>query len=206
MYLRFKLSYRDVEDLLAERGIEVTYETIRRWVMVFGPMIARRLRAQRPKPHRRWHLDEIFVRIGGRQMYLWRAVDAEGEVLEVLVQARRDACAAAKLMRKLLRRQGILPDAWVTDKCRAYGAALHHLGLGSAKHITARRQNNRAESSHVPIRPSSGLTRGSRGGQSRSRWPWIAGSSPAMTGIVVRRMTSYRRRSFVRGDAGAGLA
>ncbi len=79
MYLRFTLSFRDVEDLLAERGIEVSYETIRRWVVVFGPAIARRLRARRPIPHRRWHLDEVFVRIGGRQMYLWRAVDAEGE-------------------------------------------------------------------------------------------------------------------------------
>src|SRR5215210_312398 len=89
MYLRFTLSYRDVEDLLAERGIEVSYETVRRLVLTFGPVIARRLRAQRPKPHGRWHLDEMFVRIGGRQMYLWRAVDAEGEVLDVLLQARR---------------------------------------------------------------------------------------------------------------------
>jgi transposase-like protein len=115
MYLRFTLSYRDVEDLLAERGVEVSYETIRRWVTTFGPVIACRLRAQRPVPHRRWHLDEMFVRIGGKQMYLWRAVDAEGEVLEVLVQARRDAVAARKLIRKLLRKQGIAPTAWVTD-------------------------------------------------------------------------------------------
>src|SRR3954454_4602269 len=109
MYLRFTLSFRDVEDLLAERGIEVSYETIRRWVMAFGPAIARRLRAHRPMPHRRWHLDEMFVRIGGRQMYLWRAVDAEGEVLDVLVQAKRDTAAARKLMRKLLKKQGIAP-------------------------------------------------------------------------------------------------
>ncbi|TSD82211.1 IS6 family transposase, partial [Mycobacterium sp. KBS0706] len=99
MYLRFTLSYRDVEDLLTERGIEVSYETVRRWVSAFGPVIARRLRAQRPVPHRRWHLDEMFVRIGGKPMYLWRTVDAEGEVLEVLVQARRDAAAARRLMR-----------------------------------------------------------------------------------------------------------
>src|SRR5215471_7879140 len=85
LYLRFTLSYRDVEDLLAERGIAVSYETIRRWVLTFGPRIARRLRARRPVPHRRWHLDEMFIRIAGKQMYLWRAVDAEGEVLEVLV-------------------------------------------------------------------------------------------------------------------------
>ena len=86
MYLRFTLSYREVEDLLAERGIQVSYETVRRWVHVFGPGIARRLRARRPRPHGRWHLDEMFIRIDGKQMYLWRAVDAEGEVLDVLLQ------------------------------------------------------------------------------------------------------------------------
>jgi transposase-like protein len=99
MYLRFTLSYRDVEDLLAERGIEVSYESIRCWVLTFGPMIARRLRARRPKPHSRWHLDEMFVRIGGKQMYLWRAVDAEGETLDVLLQAKRDKSAALGIKR-----------------------------------------------------------------------------------------------------------
>jgi putative transposase len=116
LYLRFTLSYRDVEELLAERGITVSYETIRRWVTTFGPQIAGRLRARRPVPHRRWHLDEMFVRIGGKQMYLWRAVDAEGEVLEVLVRAHRDHRAAAKLMRKLLKRQGLGPIEWVSRR------------------------------------------------------------------------------------------
>jgi transposase-like protein len=96
LYLRFTLSYRDVEDLLAERGLEVTYETIRRWVLKFGSAIARRLRQQRPKPSSRWHLDEMVVRISGNQMYLWRAVDDEGEVLDILVQRRRDRTAARK--------------------------------------------------------------------------------------------------------------
>jgi putative transposase len=90
LYFRFTLSFRDVEELLAERGIDVSHETIRRWVAVFGPMIARRLRAMRPKPHTIWHLDEMFVSIGGKRMYLWRAVDAEGEVLDCLVQSRRN--------------------------------------------------------------------------------------------------------------------
>ena len=99
LYLRFTLSYRDVEELLAERGITVAYESIRRWVLTFGPAIARGLRARRPKPHGRWHLDEVFVRIDGKQMYLWRAVDAEGEVLDVLVQPKRDKHAAQLLMR-----------------------------------------------------------------------------------------------------------
>src|SRR4051794_504901 len=122
MYLRFTLSFRDVEELLAERGITVTYETVRRWVLTFGPVIARGLRARRPKPHGRWHLDEVFVQIAGRQMYLWRAVDAEGEVLDVLVQAKRDRRAAQKLMRKLLKKQGMAPDVWITDKYPSYGA------------------------------------------------------------------------------------
>jgi len=123
MYLRFTLSFRDVEELLAERGITVSHESIRRWVLAFGPTIARRLRTRRLKPHSRWHLDEMFIRVGGKQMYLWRAVDAEGEVLDVLLQAKRDTKAARKLMRKLLKRQGMAPDEWVTDKCPAYGAA-----------------------------------------------------------------------------------
>ena len=100
LYLRFTLSFRDVEELLAERGIDVSHETIRRWVAVFGPMIARRLRAMRPKPHTTWHLDEMFVSIGGKRMYLWRAVDAEGEVLDCLVQSRRNKQAALRLMRR----------------------------------------------------------------------------------------------------------
>ncbi len=152
MYLRFTLSFRDVEELLAERGILVTYETVRRWVLTFDPVIARRLRARRPKPHGRWHLDEMTVRISSKQMYLWRAVDAEGEVLDVLLQTKRDTKAARKLMRKLLKRQGMAPDEWVTDKNPAYGAALRELKLTRAAHTLRKRANNRAESSHVPVR------------------------------------------------------
>src|SRR5919107_5946980 len=94
LYLRFTLSYRDVEDLLAERGLEVSYETVRRWILKFGPAIARRLRHRRPKPSARWHLDEMAVCIAGKRMYLWRAGGDEGEVLDVLVQRRRDRHAA----------------------------------------------------------------------------------------------------------------
>jgi transposase-like protein len=106
LYLRFTLSYRDVEDLLAERGLDISYETVRSWVLKFGPVIVRR---RRPRPSDRWHLDEMVVRIAGERMYLWRAVDHEAEVLDMLVRRRRDTRAALRLMRKLLRKQGFAP-------------------------------------------------------------------------------------------------
>src|ERR1700676_1205708 len=99
LYVRFTLSYRDVEELLAERGLDISYETVRRWVLKFGPAIARRLRQRRPRPSNRWHLDGVVVRIAGKRMYLWRAVDHEGEVLDLLVRRRRDSRAALRLMR-----------------------------------------------------------------------------------------------------------
>jgi len=151
LYLRFNLSLREVEDLLAERGLDISYETVRRWVVKFGTAYARNLRRRRPTPHSRWHLDEMFVSIGGRRMYLWRAVDSEGEVLEIPVQPRRDKRAAKKLLRKLLRKQGVSPEAIVTDKLRSYSAALSNLGLEQC-HVTGGRLNNRSENSHQPVR------------------------------------------------------
>jgi transposase-like protein len=154
LYLRFTLSLRDVEKLLAERGIVVTYETVRVWVGRFRPLIAGRLRRRRGRPSNIWHLDEMLVKIAGRTMYLWRAVDSEGEVLDMLVQRRRDKRAALRLMRKLLKKRCMAPEELVTDRLRAYGAAARELGL-SAGHIQGKRKNNRAESSHVPIRRAS---------------------------------------------------
>src|SRR5215471_9481442 len=151
LYLRFTLSYRDVEELLAERGLDISYETVRCWVLKFGPMIARRLRRCRPRPSSRWHLDEMVVRIAGRQMYLWRAVDHEGEVLDMLVQRRRDTWAALRLMRKLLKKQGFVPKLLVTDKLRSYAAAFHRLRL-TCRHEQGLRANNRAENSHQAVR------------------------------------------------------
>src|SRR5712675_1451944 len=151
LYLRFTLSYRDVEDLLAERGLAVSYETVRRWVLKFGPAFSRRLRRSRPRPNDRWHLDEMVVRIAGKRMYLWRAVDHEGEVLDMLVQRRRAKRAALRLMRKLLRKQGFAPKLLVTDKLRSYGAAFHDLHL-TCRHEQGLRMNNRAENSHQIVR------------------------------------------------------
>lgn len=151
LYFRFSLSFRDVEDLLAERGVDVSYESVRRWCLKFGPAYAWKLRRCRPRPDGRWHLDEVFVSINGMQMYLWRAVDSEGEVLEILVQKRRDKKAAKKLLRKLLKKHGSAPSSVVTDKLRSYSAALRELGLAD-KHETGGRKNNRAENSHKPVR------------------------------------------------------
>ncbi len=151
LYLRFTLSYRDAEELLAERGIDVSYETIRRWVLKFGPMFARNLRRQRPRPSDQWHMDEMVVSIRGRRMYLWRAVDSEGEVLDLLVQPKRDKAAALKLMRRLLKKQGFAPRVLVTDKLGSYGSARRQLGL-TARHERGLRKNNRAENSHQPTR------------------------------------------------------
>src|SRR5271155_40425 len=151
LYLRFTLSFRDVEDLLAERGIMVSYETVRRWVNHFGPKIAVDLRKRRPKPNTTWHLDEVYLKIDGRMVYLWRAVDAEGEVLDLLVQTRRNKRAALKLMRKLLKKYAFVPDKLVTDDLRSYRAAAADLGI-AGRHDRGRWRNNRAENSHQPTR------------------------------------------------------
>src|SRR6266581_1133158 len=151
LYFRFTLSFRDVEDLLAERGILVSYETVRRWVNHFGPMIAADLRKRRQKPHTTWHLDEVYLKIDGRMVYLWRAVDVEGEVLDVLVQSKRNKHAALKLMRKILRKYAVVPERLVTDDLRSYSAATLDLGIDHL-HDRGRWKNNRAENSHQPTR------------------------------------------------------
>ena len=152
LYFRFTLSLRDVEELLAQRGVEVSYETIRCWTQKFGRMFAHNLRRSRPKPTGRWHLDEMVVKIAGKRMFLWRAVDDEGEVLDMLVQERRNKAAALKLLRKFLKNQGVRPEAIVTDKLPSYRAAARDLGLTDQHRPGGMRENNRAENSHLPIR------------------------------------------------------
>ena len=152
LYYRFTLSFRDVEELLAQRGIEVSYETVRCWTLKFGPQIAANLRRRRCLPTGRWHLDEMYVRIGGQKMWLWRAVDDEGEVLDMLVQKRRNKHATLKLLRKLLKNQGVHPETITTDKLASYGAAVRDLGLKDAHRPGGMRENNRAENSHLVIR------------------------------------------------------
>ena len=152
LYFRFSLSFRDVEELMAQRGIDVSYETIRCWTIKFGPLIARRLMKRRWPPTPRWHLDEVVCNIGGNRMFLWRAVDDEGEVLDVLVQRRRDTEAALKLLRRLLHNQPVEPQTITTDGLASYGAALDYLNLRHLHRPGRLRENNRIENSHLPIR------------------------------------------------------
>lgn len=151
LYFRFSLSYRDVEDLLAERRIDVSYETIRRWVKKFGRSYARRLQSYRPKPSSTWHIDEVFLKIGGKQFYLWRAVDDEGEVLDILLQSRRNKAAAIKFLRRIIKRRQATPDVIVTDKWRPSMSAVRDV-LSGTRHVVGKRLNNRAENSHQPTR------------------------------------------------------
>ncbi len=155
MYVRFPLSLRQVEDLLDERGIDVSYETVRAWWNRFGPLFAADIRKKRivsmnSAPQWRWHLVEVFVRINGEVHYLWRAVDHEGEVLESFVTKRRDRKAALKFLKKTMKRYGS-PNIIVTDKLRSYRAAMNMIG-NPLRQVTGRWFNNRAENSHQPFR------------------------------------------------------
>ena len=145
------MSFRDVEDLLAQRGITVSYEAIRLWCIQFGSEYARRLKRRQGRLGDTWHLDEVFVTIQGQRHYLWRAVDQDGDVIDILVQSRRDRRAAKRFIRKLLKGQGSEPEWVVTDKLRSYRAA-HREVMPSVVYSTERYGNNRAEVSHQPTR------------------------------------------------------
>ncbi len=150
-YFRFALSYRDVEELLAERGVIVTYETVRQWCRKFGQGYANTLRRRRPQPGDKWHLDAVFITINGATHYLWRAVDQDGNVLDILVQPRRDKRAAVRFLRKLLQGLAYVPRPVITDKLASYRAALREV-LPSVEHRQHKRLNNRAENAHQPTR------------------------------------------------------
>lgn len=155
LYVRFPLSLRNVEDLLHERGIEISYESVRFWWNRFGPIFVAEIRKKRAErlrsgPQWQWHLDEMFVKINGKRHYLWRAVDHEGEVLEIFVTKTRDKKAALKFLKKSMKRYG-RPHIFVTDMLRSYGAALREIGAADRQE-TGRWLNNRAEDSHLPFR------------------------------------------------------
>ena len=155
MYVRFPLSLRNVEDLLHERGIDISYETVRYWWNRFGPIFAKEIRKKRMYPvpnysNWKWHLDEVFVKINGETHYLWRAVDHEGEVLEAYVSKHRDRKAALVFLKKTMKRYG-QPQEIVTDRLRSYRAAMRLIGNEAAQEV-GRWLNNRAENSHLPFR------------------------------------------------------
>ncbi len=150
LYHRFGMSFREVEELMFERGVLLSYETVRRWCLKFGAEFARRLKRRRARPGDKWHVDEVFLNIGGARRYLWRAVDQAGNTLDILVTRKRDKQAAKRFLRKLLR-DDAKPRVVVTDKLRSYGAALKEL-LPHTEHRQSRYLNNRAENSHQRTR------------------------------------------------------
>ena len=151
LYFRFSLSFRDVEELLAQRGIVVTYETVRQWCLKFGQTYANELRRRRPRCGDTWHLDEVVLTIRGKKHYLWRAVDQHGNILDILVQSRRNKKAAKRFFRKLLKDLQYVPRVIITDKLRSYGAAKREI-LPGVEHRQHKGLNNRAENSHQPTR------------------------------------------------------
>jgi putative transposase len=161
LYFRFPLSLRLVEEMLLDRGIVVSYETIRRWGRKFVPEYARRLRRKPPRPTDIWHLDEVVVSIAGRKHWLWRAVDQDGYVLDEIVQGRRDTKAAKRLLTRLMKKQGMAPRRIITDKLPSYGAARRQV-MSGVEHRSHKGLNNRAENSHLPLRKRESIMQGFR--------------------------------------------
>jgi putative transposase len=161
LYHRFPLSFREGEELMLARGVIVSHETIRQWCTTFGPTYAAGLRRRQPRPGDKWHLDEVFTKINGQMQYLWRAVDQHGNVLDILVQSKRDAKAAKRFFRKILKKQCAVPRVLVTDKLRSYGVA-HREVMRSTEHRRSKYLNNRAENSHQPTRQRERAMKGFR--------------------------------------------
>lgn len=174
LYHCFTLSFRDVEDLLAERGIVVSYEAIRFWCLKFGPEYARTLRKKQGRLGDIWHVDEVFVKIHGHQMYLWRAVDQDGDVLDILVTKRRNKRAAKRFFRKVLKGQGSPPWQLITDRLTSYPAA-HRDVFPSVEHRTGQYENNRAEVSHQHTREKERQMRRFKSHQQAQRFLTVQG-------------------------------
>jgi putative transposase len=200
LYLRFTLSLRDVEEMLAQKGIDVSYETIRCWVRKFGPQIAENLKAKRPAPSPRWHLDEMVCRIRGKRMYLWRAVDDEGEVLDLLMYPYRDGWTAIKFIMKLMMAQPIWPEVIVTDGLKSYALAAKILGLEERHHPGRLHENNRVENSHLPIRRRERKMMGFRSQDSAQQF-LTSHAAVYNTFNTGRHMTSRRALRVLRAKA-----
>ncbi|RDI50312.1 IS6 family transposase [Microvirga subterranea] len=161
LYFRFPLSLRLVEEMLVERGIVVSFETVRRWALKFGPAFARRLRRKTPSCRDIWQLDEVVITIAGQKHWLWRAVDQDGYVLNEIVQTRRATKAAKRLLKRLLKKQGVAPKRIITDKLASYGAAKREV-MPDVEHRSHKGLNNRAENSHLPFRRRGRVMKGFR--------------------------------------------
>jgi putative transposase len=172
LYFRLPLSLRLVEEMLLERGIIVSYETIRRWGLKFGPDYTRRLQRKRPGPNDIWHLDEVVISIAGKKHWLWRAVDQDGYVLDEIIQNRRNTKAAKRLLMRLLKKQGVAPKRMITDKLRSYGAARRQV-MPAVEHRSHKGLNNRAENSHLPLRKRERTMQGFRSPGSLQRFVTI---------------------------------
>ncbi|MFD8744225.1 IS6 family transposase [Streptomyces sp. NPDC059616] len=162
LYFRFPLSFREVEELMLERGVNVSHESVRRWCAKFGQSYANALRRRRVPLGDKWHLDEVLIQIDGERKYLWRAVDTDGTVLDILVQNRRDRAAARRFFRRLLKTTRSVPRVIVTDRLRSYGAA-HREVMPSDEHRSHKGLNNRAENIHQPTRQRERAMKGFRG-------------------------------------------
>ena len=161
LYHRFPLSFREIEEMMLARGVVVSHETIRQWSVKFGAAYTAGLRRRRPKAGDNWHLDEVFIKVNGQRQYLWRAVDQDGNVLDILVQSRRNAKAAKRFLAKLMKKQRQVPRVLVTDKLRSYAAAHRDL-MPSTEHRQSKYLNNRAENSHQPTRQRERAMKGFR--------------------------------------------
>jgi putative transposase len=172
LYFRFPLGLRMVEEMLAARGIEVSHETVRQWAMKFGQSFASQVRRRLPAPGGKWHLDEVAISIAGRKHWLWRAVDQNGAVLDILVQSRRNTKAAKRLLRKLLKKQGTAPRVMITDKLASYAAAKRTV-MPSVEHRRHKGLNNRAENSHQPTRRRERIMKRFKSAGQAQRFLWV---------------------------------
>ncbi|MCZ4256990.1 IS6 family transposase [Sulfitobacter sp. G21635-S1] len=192
-YVRFNLSLREVEELTLERGVDVSYETIRRWTVKFGSVIAHVLQRRQPRPGDVWHLDEVVVKIAGRSYWLWRAVDQHGFVLEEILKSRRDKRAAKRLLVKLMKRWGFVPKRIITDKLRSYGAAKSEVAPG-LDHWSHKGLNNRAENSHLPFRKRERVMQGFRSPGGLQRFVSLQSATRNRFSVPARRRSALTIR------------
>lgn len=210
LYVRFNLSLREVEEMLLERGIDVSYESIRRWTVKFGPQIARKLRGRQGRPGAVWHLDEVVVKIAGTAFWLWRAVDQHGVVLDEILQPRRDKRAAKRLLVRLIKRHGIVPKRIVTDKLRSYDAARREVAPG-LDHWSHKGLNNRAENSHLPFRKRERTMQGHRSPGGLQRFVAVHSATRNCFRVPLHRRSAltiryHRLEAFDVWKSAAGIA